>query len=588
MLAYKNAKADKVPLEPERGRDKPSLRDLSWIPDAWWYLVTGKKRRSPLPEEVDRRQLEACLFSQIAIELKSADLCVEESEKFSDFRDQLISWEEFREKLQRYAETTGIPVEIGALVDHIRAMLKDEAERLDQTYPENKEFSIGENGEPHLNRLKAKPQPDRYAAITEMISDRMPQRNILDVLVDTQKLLNWDRVFGPVSGLQAKIEDPASAYVVTSFCYGCNLGPTQTARSLPVMDRKQIAWINQRHITEENLQKAIEIVVNAYSKFVLPAYWGDTSSVSADGTKWDLYENNLLSEYYVRYGGYGGVGYYHVSDNYIALFSRFIPCGVYEAVHILDPFFENKSEVQPDTVYSDTHGQSLTVFGLAFLLGIQLMPRIAKWENLKIFKPFSQKHQHIEPLFAQEAINWDLIEKHRADMLRIVISIQEGRVAPSTILRRLGTHSRKNKLYFAFQELGKVIRSAYLLRYLRDPDMRRKVNHATTVSEAFNDFIQFVAFGNKGIIAENTREQQRKIIRYGHLVANILIFMNVYDQSVIMSDLVREGHVITPEVAEATNPYRTGRYNRFGDYSLNETRECPVVDYDLQVVSQCA
>lgn len=158
-------------------------------------------------------------------------------------------------------------------------------------------------------------------------------------------------------------------------------------------------------------------------------------------------------------------------------------------------------------------------------------------------------------------------------------------MSPSTILRRLGTHSRKNKLYFAFQELGKVVRSAYLLKYIRDPDLRRKVNHATTVSEAFNDFIQFVTFGNKGIIAENTRDQQRKIIRYGHLVANIFIFMNVFDQSVIMSDLVREGHVITQKVAETTNPYRTGHLNRFGAYFLNEARNCPVIDYSLQVVS---
>lgn len=584
-LSQKNTKADKVALEPENGRDKPSLTNLSWIPDAWWYLVTDRKRRSPLPKEIDRRQFEVCLFSQIVIELKSSDLCVKESEKFSDFRDQLISWAEFREKIARYAETTGIPIESGAFINHIRGILKDEAEKLDQSYPENKEFSIGKNGEPSLKKLKARPQPDHYAAVTEMISDRMPLRNILDILVDTRKLLNWDRVFGPLSGLKAKIKDPASAYAVTTFCYGCNLGPTQTARSLPILDRKQIAWINQHHITEENLHKAIEIIVNAYSKFALPVYWGDTSSVSADGTKWDLYENNLLSEYHVRYGGYGGIGYYHVSDNYIALFSRFIPCGVYEAIYILDPFFENKSDVQPDTVHADTHGQSLTVFGLSFLLGIQLMPRIARWNHLKIFKPFSEKYRHIDALFTQDTIDWSLIEKHLEDMLRIVLSIQEGRVPPSTILRRLGTHNRKNKLYFAFQELGKVVRSAYLLNYIRDPDLRRKVNHATTVSEAFNDFIQFVTFGNKGVIAENTRDQQRKIIRYGHLVANALIFMNVYDQSVIMNDMMREGSVITPEVAEATNPYRTGHINRFGAYFLDETRNCPVIDYNLQVVS---
>ena len=66
----------------------------------------------------------------------------------------------------------------------------------------------------------------------------------------------------------------------------------------------------------------------------LPKFWGSGKRVSADGTKWDLYEQNLLSEYHIRYGGYGGIGYYHVSDTYIALFSHFIPCGVWEAVYI--------------------------------------------------------------------------------------------------------------------------------------------------------------------------------------------------------------------------------------------------------------
>jgi hypothetical protein len=39
--------------------------------------------------------------------------------------------------------------------------------------------------------------------------------------------------------------------------------------------------------------------------------------------KWDLYPQTLMSEYHIRYGGYGGIGYYLVSDNYIALMSRF-------------------------------------------------------------------------------------------------------------------------------------------------------------------------------------------------------------------------------------------------------------------------
>jgi hypothetical protein len=47
------------------------------------------------------------------------------------------------------------------------------------------------------------------------------------------------------------------------------------------------------------------------------------------------------------------------------------------------------------------------------------------------------------------------------------------------------------------------------------------VNNATAVSERLNDFIQFVTFGNRGTIAANSRDEQRKIIKYGHLVANI-------------------------------------------------------------------
>lgn len=62
----------------------------------------------------------------------------------------------------------------------------------------------------------------------------------------------------------------------------------------------------------------------------------DGTAAAADGTKFDLYEENLISEYHIRYGGYGGIAYHHVADTYIALFSHFIPCGVWEAVYIID------------------------------------------------------------------------------------------------------------------------------------------------------------------------------------------------------------------------------------------------------------
>jgi TnpA family transposase len=38
--------------------------------------------------------------------------------------------------------------------------------------------------------------------------------------------------------------------------------------------------------------------------------------------------------------------------------------------------------------------------------------------------------------------------------------------------------SRKNKLYFAFRELGKVIRTLFLLEYIGDDELRRVIQAA--------------------------------------------------------------------------------------------------------------
>ena len=570
--------------DPDTGQTV-TMEDLSWIPDKWWYLVTGKKRRQKVPEKINRHQFEICLFSELVNELKCADICIVGSEDFSDPTDQLVSLEDFWKKLPEYAEVVGLPIDTVGFITHIKKHLNTQAQKNEAAYPDNKEFSVEPNGDLWLARLRAKNAVPGVDELTEMIKSRMPQRNILDIIVDTLKTLNWCKPFGPITGFESKIKDPLMSYAVATFCYGCNLGPMQTERSLPVLSRKHLEWVNRRHITEEKLEKAINVLVNGYNRFALPTYWGTGETASADGTRWDVYENNLVSEYHVRYGSYGGIGYYHVSDKYIALFSRFIPCGVYEAVFILDPFFPNRSDIKPHTVYGDTHAQSLTVFGLAYLLRIQLMPRIARWKGLKIYKFSGESYPNINPMFTPEDINEDLIAKYLPDMQRVAVSILEGRISPSFILRRLTSGTRKNKLYYVFQELGKVVRSAYLLKYLRKPELRRTVNRATTVSERFNDFIQFVTFGNQGTIAANSRDEQRKIIKYGHLVANILIFMNVHDQSKIMNELIQEGHVITREQAACLAPYRKSNINRFGAYFLDELRDKITVDYRLPVVS---
>ena len=557
-----------------------SLSDLAWVPEKWWKLITGEQQREA-PTRLHRRQFEVCVCAQMVRELKSADLCVIGANNYSDTRDELVPLDECAKTREAYGQEVGLPVEADPFVLHVRGLLTAAAKKADNVYPDNPFFQIID-GRPKLCRLKKKPIPEGFLALDVALTKKLDklELSLLDVLADTSQWIGWDKHLGPLSGHQGKIKEDARRKILTTFAYGTGLGPTQTARNIADISARQISFVDQRQASTEKLEAAICDIINAYNQFQLPRYWGDTKRAAADGTQWNLYENNLLSEGHIRYGGYGGIAYYHISDTYIALFSHFIPCGAWEAIYILDGLTKNKSDIQPDILHGDTQAQSAPVYGLAFLLGIKLMPRIRNWKDLKWFRPTPQEaYKNIDELFTKEAIDWDLIACHLPDMLQVAQSIRAGRISPSTILRKLGTASRKNKLYFAFRELGRVVRTTFLLEYIGDEELRRIIQAAQNKCEGFNQFAQWVYFG-ADTITENVRDDQLKIIKYNHLIANLVIFHNCHSITQALKELETEGMKLTPELIAGFSPYRTSHLNRFGLFELKERYPLPV-DYGI-------
>ena len=115
--------------------------------------------------------------------------------------------------------------------------------------------------------------------------------------------------------IEALIEDGGDITIGALPPHECVATATDGSNCLAMLVRRDGESLN---VLLKRLDKAIVKVVNAYNRFALPRYWGSGKSASADGTKWNVFEQNLLSEYHIRYGGYGGIGYYHVSDKYIA------------------------------------------------------------------------------------------------------------------------------------------------------------------------------------------------------------------------------------------------------------------------------
>jgi hypothetical protein len=69
-----------------------------------------------------------------------------------------------------------------------------------------------------------------------------------------------------------------------------------------------------------------------------------------------------------------------------------------------------------------------------------------------------------------------------------------------------------------------------------------------------------------------TRDEQRKMIEYHHLTANLLIFHNVVTMTRALQSLIAEGHQIDQEALACFSPYQTEHLNRFGRYALKRDR----------------
>lgn len=358
------------------------------------------------------------------------------------------------------------------------------------------------------------------------------------------------------------------------------MGPTQTAQHVRAdISPRIISRVNKKHVSIKVLDKAIKRIVDYSNGFSLISAWGTGERCAADGTFSSIHDDNLISEHHIRYGKKGAMAYHHVSDQYLAFFSTFIQCGVWEAIHIIEGLLKNASELNPKIIHSDTQGQSLPVFAFAHLLGIKLMPRIRNWKSLKFYRPSKNiKYKNIDSLFCDAEIDWEFLKTHWKDLMQVVISIKFGRISSSFILAKLNSYNYQNKLYKAFQELGKVIRTQFLLKYISDKELRQIITATTNKVESYNGLSDWVRFASKYLVATNNPDEMEKSIKYNNLITNAIILQNIIDITDICHQLKEEGYIITKEDIAGMSPYLTSSIKRFGEYILDLDTKPPSVE----------
>jgi hypothetical protein len=81
--------------------------------------------------------------------------------------------------------------------------------------------------------------------------------------------------------------------------------------------------------------------------------------------------------------------------------------------------------------------------------------------------------------------------------------------------------------------------------------------------------LQWICFGNETLVKMD-RSGQQKLIRYNHLVGNLVVYHNVVHLTKVLEQIALQGTKITDEMLAALAPYRTEHINRFGIYEVTD------------------
>lgn len=131
-------------------------------------------------------------------------------------------------------------------------------------------------------------------------------------------------------------------------------------------------------------------VVNAIFRVKMQDIWGNsTTSCASDSKKFGAWDQNLMTEWHIRYRGHGVMIYWHVDKNSTCIYSQLKSCSSSEVAAMMEGLLRHCTEMEVEKNYVDSHGQSEVAFAFCYLLGYQLMPRLKAIHSQKLYRPES-------------------------------------------------------------------------------------------------------------------------------------------------------------------------------------------------------
>jgi TnpA family transposase len=305
------------------------------------------------------------------------------------------------------------------------------------------------------------------------------------------------------------------------------------------------------YVREDTLTAASAAIVNGHHALPLSAVHGTGTISSSDAQRFGIRASSLLASYYPRYYGYyeKAIGIYtHISDQYSVFSTKVISCSPREALYVLDGLLDNNTILQIREHTTDTHGYTEIVFALCHLLGFYFMPRIRDLKDQQLYRmDRASDYGVFTPLLTKTA-DLGIVEEQWDEMMRVALSLKQRTAPAHVVVQRLTNSFPADRLSKAVTNLGRILKTQYILRYLTDRDLRQRVQLQLNKGEYRHKLPRRIFFANQGEFTTGDYEEIMNKASCLSLVSNAILYWNTLKITDIVEQLRAQGE----EVDQAT------------------------------------
>jgi len=515
---------------------------------------------------INRHYYEIATLSELKNRIRSGDVSVEGSKNFKDFEEYLIPHEEWNTVKKigtRLAVNLDVREYLQERIESLNSRLKWFSKNIDTL-----EGVAIENSRIHIDKLE-KDTPPEAILLSQKLYKMIPRIKLPDLLLEVSKWTDFDRNFIHASSGHVAKGEEKTILMAALMAMGTNIGLSKMADSTPGISYRQMANTAQWRLYDDAMKKAQSTLVNYHHKLFLSAFWGDGSTSSSDGMRVQVGVSSLHADTNPHYGtGKGATMYRFVSDQFSTFYTKVINTNARDAVHVIDGLLYHETDLNIEEHYTDTAGYTDQVFGLSHLLGFRFAPRIRDISEIKLYcAGKASDYPKIESIL-NGRINTKIIEENYDDVLRLSHSIREGKVTGSLIMGKLGSYARQNALATALREMGKIEKTIFILDYITNEALRRRIQRGLNKGEAMNALARAIFFGKRGEFRERElQDQLQRASALNILINAISIWNTTYLQKAI--DHLKQNYTFDESLLKHISPLGWEHINLLGEYNFD-------------------